>query len=261
MGFRQTPECGFSEDAVPVRLVPVKSKADWAWFGERFEPRKPILPEQDGQPYYWGSSLDFDDWLRENKPHLIIPEREIVPLDGAIAWTPRHEDDGAEMCPRCGGGFVMPPLCIPTEARIALLPCSYLLHRIRPCDHDERGKLIPSNRSELADVCPLCRGLDIGSRLFCPKCNGSGFDRKADKQREIAGVPAPEREAYEARRGGSTPGGASGQSPPPDMTQDRPLTRRERRRRQFARQDAAGAHDGDGRIQQVTDTDDESSAG
>lgn len=231
---RKDTTAGPSENAVPVKL-PERTSGDWGWFGERFTPRKPIAPEDKDLPYFFGSSLDFNDWLRENKPELIMPEWEIVPLDGAVGWTPKHEDESAEMCPFC-----LVPLTAGNASHAALR-----FHRIKPPQMLD-GEHVPRVEPELVEECPLCRGLDAGSRLFCPKCDGSGFERKAAKQREIAGIPAPEPRGNEARRGGCTTDGESRQSPPSPSNDDadRPLTRRQRRAKQFGRADRPGEDDG-----------------
>lgn len=223
--------------------LPVDVVEPWVAHADPYLPRAPFEPEDRGKPYFYGSSLDFDDWLREHRPHARIPQREIVPLDGAIGWTPAHEDPGAGMCPSC--------LTTLQESRAS--HAALLLHRIRPLakldgervDGDDQG--LEDQRDlgpGLYEQCPLCRGIDWRSRLFCPKCNASGFDGRAAYQRSVAGLPPAEREPSQP------PAPREANAAAPERPEDRSLTRRERRAQQFGTRPDGDEPDGHGREEQ-----------
>lgn len=52
----------------------------------------------------YGSSIEFERWLRANRPDLVVPESECVLMDSP-GWTPENEAPPGmgETCRRCGG--------------------------------------------------------------------------------------------------------------------------------------------------------------
>lgn len=59
-----------------------------------------------GQGAY-GSSVEFEFWLRRYRPDLLVPENEIVLVEGCVGWTPWHEakPPAGSQCGLCGGGI------------------------------------------------------------------------------------------------------------------------------------------------------------
>jgi hypothetical protein len=70
----------------------------------------------------------------------------------------------------------------------------------RPCWGPEReAEPIPPADPDAPATCPTCGDqVEPGSAFVCPACKRSGFDRKLDRQVELAGVPPPQRETPEA---------------------------------------------------------------
>jgi hypothetical protein len=134
---------------------------------------------------FYGSSVEFADYLRDERPWLRAPEGEIVPLTGALGWSPEHEDASAAFCPDCRGPFLEPDAAAAGFAH--RIPEPLVLYRIG------LPPLLESPARPRPD-CPKCGdGIDARSGLYCPKCAASGFDGRLARQRAIAGLPPPYR--------------------------------------------------------------------
>jgi hypothetical protein len=97
--------------------VPAELTVDAA--GEPIDEATAFLLALDRSNPRYGSSLLFEYDLRHFYPHLLVPERSIVPITGkANAWTPEDETppEPGEPCPKCGrsagpGGSLCCPKC------------------------------------------------------------------------------------------------------------------------------------------------------
>lgn len=156
---------------------------DW----QQYSPRRPLHHEVvsgEAAPYFYGSSLDFEDLIRSEHRHLIAPEREIVPLDGQVGWDPSFEDPHASKCPYCLTDFLVRKGPILTEP--------VAIHRIVIPDRDANGGLVPPPTTHPVG-CPYCRErIASGSLIYCPKCQASGHETRLALQRGLAGTPPPE---------------------------------------------------------------------
>jgi hypothetical protein len=128
---------------------------------------------------FYGSSDDFREYLRVERPDLLAPERDVVPLCGEIEWDPSHETPSEPRCPACWRHYV------PVSTR----PAPLVLHRILPIpDRDDNGR--PMEHVVWPVGCPKCLGRILaGSRLYCPKCHASGYDFVLSQQRRMVGTP------------------------------------------------------------------------
>lgn len=171
--------------------------SDWAKRRTRVEvidpPLNPYARRQAvawrmGLPYFHGSSSDFVEWMRENRPDLLAPEGAIVPLDGTVGWDPSREDPDAEYCQFCQTQFTHHAIEIGPNLPGAK-PQAIALHRIAPLFVDEHGKpIMPPERP--MGGCPMCRdAVDAGSLLYCPKCKGTGYEVRLALQRGKVGHP------------------------------------------------------------------------
>jgi hypothetical protein len=87
---------------------------------------------------WYGSSVEFDEWVRDEKPWLRAPESAAVPLAGVPGWSPEHEDPHAAFCPDCR----RPRDRRPRGAAAAAVA----LHEVRPVDRPAERPVLPQVR-------------------------------------------------------------------------------------------------------------------
>lgn len=133
---------------------------------------------------FYGSSVEFEEWLRDNRAGLVVPEREVVSLSGVLGWTPEHEDSHAAMCASC----------LTVIRPVPVAPgCGSVIERGIPQPAQAVHRIGPPEEPMRLASCPKCAwAIARGSRLCCPKCQASGHDAKLARQRQIAGLPPAE---------------------------------------------------------------------
>lgn len=117
----------------------------------------------DGQywPTWWGSSDQFAKEIRDHHPRLHVDESSIVPLDGAIGWSPSHEaaPPPSAPCPTCRdaigrGSSLYCPRCQLSGHEHALAAQRGMAGPIPPPDVREPDPHAPEADARPADPTP-----------------------------------------------------------------------------------------------------------